>query len=54
MVTMVYNGYSKIWEVNKVQYGVFKKVEYEDSNFPGAPIENIVQNHLNIALLKVF
>ena len=32
MVTMVYNGYSKIWEVNKVQYGVFKKVEYEHSN----------------------
>ena len=29
---MVYNGYSKIWEVNKVQYGVFKKVEYEHSN----------------------
>ena len=33
MGTMVYNGYSKIWEVNKVQYGVFKKVEYEHSNF---------------------
>ena len=30
---IVYNGYSKIWEVNKVQYGVFKKVEYEHSNF---------------------
>ena len=30
---MVYNGYSKIWEVNKVQYGVFKKVECEHSNF---------------------
>ena len=29
----VYNGYSKIWEINKVQYDVFKKVEYEHSNF---------------------
>ena len=33
MVTMAYNGYSEIWEADKVQYGVFKKVQYEYSKF---------------------
>ena len=53
------NKRGKIQTRNRVRKG--KVVRVEDLNsppvmeqVPGAPSENIVQNHLNIALLNVF
>ena len=31
-----------------------KNTSYAGTRFPGAPNENIVENHLNMALLNVF
>ena len=48
------NVYSKLKEVYLYCYHTYPYLGLVKTEFSGAPSENIVQNHLDIALLNVF